>query len=601
MTWTLREVALRWMKLHEAHRRPDFEQEFERLHAPNFRDFSPGGPNSQRDGFKQGLVAWYLAFPDLDVRVDDLVVDCERSKVAIRWSAVGTHRASYLGAAPTGRVIRFRGIEVITVADAALVERWGEWDGIDLLSQLGLLATANMCQPSDERQAEPRPPSADPALSPQEENDRGIGRANAVEPRRNIEAKYRCPDLAAVRERAQALGARSMGVLKQQDTFFSAPLARLKLRDSGNGKAELISYRRADVPHARGSDYTICRVSDPSQMRQTLGHALGASGAVAKQRELYLFRTTRIHLDAVDNLGDFVELETVLGGQSDDDAHKELRYVAEALGLEAGQVVAKPYVDLLAACQERNITASTSLGSQSKAAPDARAIYQSHPEEYDELIRHEDHDGNLLTAIRAITPLANLDVVEFGAGTGRLTLLLAPRVCSIRAFDIERPMVEVARQHLARLGDDVATWEIGVADNASLPVSDASADLAIAGWTFGHETVWDEGNWKAPIAAAIREMLRVLRPGGTAIVIETLGTGYVTPFDPPAPLARYYSMLADEFQFVRNWVRTDYKFLSMAEGERLIRFFFGDERANLFSAGGSTTLPECTGLWWRKK
>ncbi len=389
----LRDVALRWMKLHEAHRRTGFDLEFDRLHAPDFKDFSPGGPNAMRDGFKRGLVAWYLAFPDLDVRVDDLVIDCEQSKATIRWSAVGTHQGSYLGAVPTGRTIRFRGIEVITIAGAALIERWGEWDGIDLLSQLGILPTASVCPPSVGQQAEPRPLSADPGLSPPVESDTGKGRTNAVRSRRNIEAKYRCPDLAAVRERVQALGARSMGVLKQQDTFFSAQSARLKLREFGNGRAELISYRRADVSHARGSDYTICLVSDPSQMRQTLDHALGTSGAVAKQRELYLFRNTRIHLDAVDHLGDFVELETVLGGQSDNDAHRELRHVAEALGMEAGQVEAKPYVDLLAACQERDITASTPPRSQSKAAPDARAIYELHPEKYDELVRREDHSA----------------------------------------------------------------------------------------------------------------------------------------------------------------------------------------------------------------
>jgi predicted ester cyclase len=136
---TLRQVASQWMRLHEAHRCPGFDQEFDRLHAPHFRDFSPGGPNALRDGFKQGLVAWYVAFPDLDVRVDDLVVDLDQSKVAVRWSAVGTHRGRFLGAEPTGKVIHFRGIEIITVAGDALTERWGEWDAMDLLGQLGVL------------------------------------------------------------------------------------------------------------------------------------------------------------------------------------------------------------------------------------------------------------------------------------------------------------------------------------------------------------------------------------------------------------------------------------------------------------------------------
>jgi len=133
---SLRAVALRWMKLHEAHRRPGFEEEFAALHAADFQDLSPAGRASGGDALKQGLVEWYRAFPDLEVQVDDLVVDEAQGKVAIRWSAQGTHRGAFLGVAATGGRIGFRGIELITVARGALVERWGEWDGLDLLAQL---------------------------------------------------------------------------------------------------------------------------------------------------------------------------------------------------------------------------------------------------------------------------------------------------------------------------------------------------------------------------------------------------------------------------------------------------------------------------------
>lgn len=135
-TTPLTSIARRWMKLHEAHRGPAFNEEFAALHAASFQDFSPAGRPTDRDGFKAGLVEWYRAFPDLEVKVDDLVVDAERSKVAIRWSAVGTHRESFLGVAATGRRISFRGIEIVTVVGGVLVERWGEWDGLDLLEQL---------------------------------------------------------------------------------------------------------------------------------------------------------------------------------------------------------------------------------------------------------------------------------------------------------------------------------------------------------------------------------------------------------------------------------------------------------------------------------
>jgi ubiquinone/menaquinone biosynthesis C-methylase UbiE len=230
---------------------------------------------------------------------------------------------------------------------------------------------------------------------------------------------------------------------------------------------------------------------------------------------------------------------------------------------------------------------------------DAREIYQFHPEQYDALVRSEDRAGNLLKAIRDIVVLDGADVVELGAGTGRVTALLGPHVRSIRAFDIAPPMLEVARLKLAQLA--VRNCELQIADNARLPVPDESADISIAAWTHGHQTVWTAEGWRAPIEAAIAEMIRVLRPGGAAIVIETLGTGHTTPFAPPAELERYYALLAEQFHFKRTWIRTDYEFSSLAEGERLLRFFFGEELARRIVSTGSPVLPECTGLWWWKK
>jgi SAM-dependent methyltransferase len=230
---------------------------------------------------------------------------------------------------------------------------------------------------------------------------------------------------------------------------------------------------------------------------------------------------------------------------------------------------------------------------------DAREVYLRYPEEYDALVRCEDRDGNLLRAIRGLVSLEGADVVEFGAGTGRLTMLLSPHVLSIRAFDNAAAMVEVARRKFVETGAQNIAIEI--ADNARVPVPDATADIAVAGWTYGHQTVWSASGWRAPIEAALDEMIRVLRPGGTAVVIETLGTGHTTPFEPPRALGRYYDLLARDYGCDRIWIRTDYEFPSAPEGERLIERFFGAERARRFAAMGGTTLPECTGLWWRRK
>jgi adenylate cyclase class IV len=162
---------------------------------------------------------------------------------------------------------------------------------------------------------------------------------------RNIELKCRCPDLEAVARRARALGAEREQRLAQRDTFFVTGGARLKLRDFGDGRAELISYRRADTAEARPSDYHICAVAPA--LEAVLADALGVAGVVEKQRDLWIWRNTRIHLDEVSGLGCFVELETVLREQSEADARDELAQIARALALDPSDHVALPYVELL--------------------------------------------------------------------------------------------------------------------------------------------------------------------------------------------------------------------------------------------------------------
>lgn len=103
-------------------------------------------------------------------------------------------------------------------------------------------------------------------------------RGDMTHTRRNIELKSRCSDLDAVRRRAEVLGARDAGMLRQRDTFFTARHARLKLRDFGDGRAELISYVRPDTAEARGSDYVICPVAQPDQLAAVLTHASGRRG-----------------------------------------------------------------------------------------------------------------------------------------------------------------------------------------------------------------------------------------------------------------------------------------------------------------------------------
>lgn len=232
------------------------------------------------------------------------------------------------------------------------------------------------------------------------------------------------------------------------------------------------------------------------------------------------------------------------------------------------------------------------------AEPDQRPIYVGEAERYDRLVAAEDWQGNLLPAIEGVTPLAGAEIVEFGAGTGRLTRLMAPQAAALRAFDRSRPMLQVARRHLSRSLH--SNWTLTVADNRAIPLRDGSADLAIAGWSFGHSTVWNEAGWRADAAAALGEMLRLLRPGGTAIVLETLGTGSEIPRPPTTALANFYRWLEVERGFARRWLRTDFRFASHGEARELLGFFFGAEVADQVRPGKQPLLPECTGIWWRR-
>jgi steroid delta-isomerase-like uncharacterized protein len=106
------------------------------LHAEDFHDHGAAGRDPSRDGFRQGIRDLYEAFPDFHATTDDMVVEEVSGKVAVRWTASGTHKGSFLGFEPTNRSITFHGIEIVRIADGVIAERWGEWDGLEILEQI---------------------------------------------------------------------------------------------------------------------------------------------------------------------------------------------------------------------------------------------------------------------------------------------------------------------------------------------------------------------------------------------------------------------------------------------------------------------------------
>jgi ubiquinone/menaquinone biosynthesis C-methylase UbiE len=167
-------------------------------------------------------------------------------------------------------------------------------------------------------------------------------------------------------------------------------------------------------------------------------------------------------------------------------------------------------------------------------------------------------------------------------------------VKTIAAYDISEAMLKVAKQKLTKTR--YKNWKIGVTNHRSLPDPDNSADLVLSGWSICYLVDWTCSDWRTEVSKGLAEMERVIKPGGTIIIIETQGTGFESPH-PPERLVEYFDFLK-EYGFEFTWFRTDYQFASKEEARELTTFFFGEELTAQFS---TIMLPECTGLWWKKK
>jgi len=225
-----------------------------------------------------------------------------------------------------------------------------------------------------------------------------------------------------------------------------------------------------------------------------------------------------------------------------------------------------------------------------------RKIYQSDGDRYEALVAREDYQGNILRAIDEILNVAGLDILDLGAGTGRLTLLLLPHARSIRSFDASAEMLRVCREKLVASG--LSNWQVEVADHRQLPVPDHSADLVVSGWSVSYLAVWDQEKGTAELDKWLEEVKRALRGGGSIILFESLGTGNETPVRLEHVESTYQWL--DAHGFENKWIRTDYRFESVEEAAELAGFFFGEEMAEQIRKNGNVILPECTGVWWMK-
>lgn len=164
----------------------------------------------------------------------------------------------------------------------------------------------------------------------------------------NIEIKARVSDPLALRRRAEQLSDSPVQVISQVDTFFHTNRGRLKLRELGPASAQLIFYSRPDSAGPKRSDYRIFNTNEPASLKEVLALALGVRGVVRKTRTLYLVGQTRIHLDEVEGLGHFLELEVVLReGQEEAEGQAIAQDLMRRLGVEPEALLEGAYMDLI--------------------------------------------------------------------------------------------------------------------------------------------------------------------------------------------------------------------------------------------------------------
>jgi predicted adenylyl cyclase CyaB len=164
----------------------------------------------------------------------------------------------------------------------------------------------------------------------------------------NIEIKARVGDIELLRAIVERISDTPCAVLEQEDTFFNVPQGRLKLRLLGSGQGQLVYYERRDESGPKRSDYMLSPVADPDSLRELLTTALGVRGVVSKTRWLYHVGATRIHLDEVEGLGHYLELEVVLAeGDTPAGGLAEAERLMAELGVEESDLVEGAYIDLL--------------------------------------------------------------------------------------------------------------------------------------------------------------------------------------------------------------------------------------------------------------
>jgi len=172
-------------------------------------------------------------------------------------------------------------------------------------------------------------------------------------PHVNVEIKARCRDAEAVRRILRARGADFRGVDHQLDTYFRVEAGRLKLRE-GDIENHLIYYERPNRPGPKRADVRLLPAEPGGELKRMLTEAIGVLAVVDKRREIYFIDNVKFHVDEVDGLGHFVEIEAQaaveLGAPDpESDLRAQCQAYLDLLAVDPDDLVSESYSDLILA------------------------------------------------------------------------------------------------------------------------------------------------------------------------------------------------------------------------------------------------------------
>lgn len=162
---------------------------------------------------------------------------------------------------------------------------------------------------------------------------------------RNLELKATCSSLSAARNVARRIGAKYAGKMRQTDTYYRVRSGRLKLREIDGKRSELICYERPSRRRSRYSNYVVIPLEKARPVQDVLRAVLGESIVVRKERTLFLYKNSRIHLDRVRGLGSFIEFEVLVKNRNKQ-AEGLMRFLRKEFGIRKNSLIAGSYSDL---------------------------------------------------------------------------------------------------------------------------------------------------------------------------------------------------------------------------------------------------------------